>query len=574
MALRYWVGGTNTWNTTAGTKWALTSGGAGGQAVPTASDDVIFDANSGTGATIVTLGTTASALSINFTGYIGTFTFGGSITVSGTMTLGTGTTYTTSGAVTTYSLNTSATGMTLVSNGKILPINFNTNGGTTTINGNADFQGNFTSTSITHNLKSATGVPADLRIGGNISLLALVTNTTDTVTFKAYGTSKTFASNGASSNARVSFVSGSTYTNTASNVGISGTSFLTVESGGRFNALNNTASFSNSGTVTLSGFNGLSDFMSISCSGNYILLNDTVVKGFITISSIACTISTSVGAKILLEGDLTAAGVATTTIDYLEFSGTTLSTVSATTGTNLQIKNLSFNKTGAGSVNFTSSSFILTIPVSTTYTWTHTAGTITQSTNSRILISGTNTTSIYTYSESGSLTTPFTFSQLSFGVGTLSLNSTLRATRLNLTLAGNTTISSSGTLGFIVDILNILNSSAATRTLTLKAGVTYTINNQLFIQSLNTATGQITLNSSVASSYAYFNLDNNATQLVEYVTATDIDSSGTLGVVPYSKQLIYDFQGVLTPARTINWSVGAQPPPVLPSRTVAYTFVN
>ena len=44
MADRYWVGGTAAWDGTAGTKWALTSGGAGGQAIPTSADDVFFDA--------------------------------------------------------------------------------------------------------------------------------------------------------------------------------------------------------------------------------------------------------------------------------------------------------------------------------------------------------------------------------------------------------------------------------------------------------------------------------------------------------------------------------------------------
>jgi hypothetical protein len=576
MALRYWVGGTNTWNATAGTKWSATSGGAGGASVPTTADDVFFDANSGNAATVVTLGINTSVLSINFTGYVGTFTFGGSITVSGTVTLGTGTTYTTSGAVTTYSLNASATGMTLVSNGKILPVNFSTNGGTTTINGNADFQGNFTSTSVSHNLKSATGVPADLRIGGNISLLALVTNTTDTVTFKAYGTAKTFASNGASSNAIVSFVSGSTYTNTAVNVGISGTSFLTVESGGRFNAFNNIASFTTSGTVTLSGFNSTnsSDFMSITAGGAFILSNDTVIKGFINIAA-TCAISTSTGAKILLEGNLTSVNNAALTIDYLEFSGTTLSTVSASTSAgNLQIKNISFNKTGAGSVNITSS-FGLAVPTATTYTWTHTAGTITQSVNSRIFIINANATSTYTYSESISLSTPFTFSSLTLNGGALSLNSTLRATRLFLTLGVVTTsITSSGTLGFIVDVLSVVNTSGATRTVTLKSGVTYAINTQLYMSATAAATtAQITLNASVVSgTRAYFELDNNATQLVEYVSATDIDSSGTLNIAPFTKQLIYSLSGTLT--RTSNWSTGSQPPPVLPSRTVAYTFVN
>lgn len=47
MANRYWVGGSGTWDATAGSKWSLTSGGAGGQAVPTSSDDVFFNAASG-----------------------------------------------------------------------------------------------------------------------------------------------------------------------------------------------------------------------------------------------------------------------------------------------------------------------------------------------------------------------------------------------------------------------------------------------------------------------------------------------------------------------------------------------
>ncbi|CAB4240593.1 Parallel beta-helix repeat [uncultured Caudovirales phage] len=45
MASRFWVGGTGTWNTTF--NWSATSGGAGGASVPIATDDVVFDANSG-----------------------------------------------------------------------------------------------------------------------------------------------------------------------------------------------------------------------------------------------------------------------------------------------------------------------------------------------------------------------------------------------------------------------------------------------------------------------------------------------------------------------------------------------
>lgn len=54
MANRYWRGGTGSWHDTA--HWSASSGGVGGQSVPTTSDNVFFDSNSfsGTGQ-IVTL---------------------------------------------------------------------------------------------------------------------------------------------------------------------------------------------------------------------------------------------------------------------------------------------------------------------------------------------------------------------------------------------------------------------------------------------------------------------------------------------------------------------------------------
>ena len=80
MANRFWVGGTATWDATAGTKWALTSGGAGGQAIPTAADDVFFDAASG--ANTVTLSASSVARSINCTGFTGTLSHPAATTIS------------------------------------------------------------------------------------------------------------------------------------------------------------------------------------------------------------------------------------------------------------------------------------------------------------------------------------------------------------------------------------------------------------------------------------------------------------------------------------------------------------
>lgn len=86
MANRYWVGGTAAWDATAGTKWSTTSGGAGGSAVPTASDDVFFNAASG--AVTCTITGSRTCLSLNCTGFTGTLdgTSTPVLTISGNLT--------------------------------------------------------------------------------------------------------------------------------------------------------------------------------------------------------------------------------------------------------------------------------------------------------------------------------------------------------------------------------------------------------------------------------------------------------------------------------------------------------
>lgn len=98
MANRYWVGGTASWDGTAGTKWAATSGGPGGETVPTTADDVFFNASS-SGTVTIAAGNTG-AKSINCTGFTGTLTGSAGITVAGSITLVAGMTYTHSNVVT------------------------------------------------------------------------------------------------------------------------------------------------------------------------------------------------------------------------------------------------------------------------------------------------------------------------------------------------------------------------------------------------------------------------------------------------------------------------------------------
>jgi hypothetical protein len=81
MADRYWVGGTNTWNSTPGTKWATTSGGAGGALAPTSADDVFIDASSGL-VTVSLIAGSVACRSLNCTAFIGTLSMGASSSLS------------------------------------------------------------------------------------------------------------------------------------------------------------------------------------------------------------------------------------------------------------------------------------------------------------------------------------------------------------------------------------------------------------------------------------------------------------------------------------------------------------
>lgn len=113
MANRYWVGGTASWDGTAGTKWALTSGGAGGQAIPTSADDVFLDANSGANTVTIATGNTGCK-SINCTGFTGTLGGSAAITISGNITLGSGMTRTYTGTMTVNATSTiTSNGITL-----------------------------------------------------------------------------------------------------------------------------------------------------------------------------------------------------------------------------------------------------------------------------------------------------------------------------------------------------------------------------------------------------------------------------------------------------------------------------
>lgn len=172
MADRYWVGGNASWDATAGTKWATTSGGAGGAAVPTAADDVYLDNGTGTGN--VTIAANVVCRKLDCTGYTGTLTYD---TNARTLTIGTssagasnialnfvaGMTYTILGIGNTINfVSTSTTEQSVTTAGKTMPsMGFNGAGGKWALQDNVTATGATitvtTGTFITNNVSITCG---------------------------------------------------------------------------------------------------------------------------------------------------------------------------------------------------------------------------------------------------------------------------------------------------------------------------------------------------------------------------------------------------------------------------------
>ena len=139
MASRYWVGGTAAWDATAGTKWALTSGGAGGQPAPTSTDDVFFDANSG--ANTVSIPSSVNCQNLNCTGFTGTLawtTASSTINTYGSVTFSTGMSTTVAAAQSAIQFF-GTTAATVTTNGKTQPSWSFLSANTWTVNDNVTF---------------------------------------------------------------------------------------------------------------------------------------------------------------------------------------------------------------------------------------------------------------------------------------------------------------------------------------------------------------------------------------------------------------------------------------------------
>lgn len=189
----YWVGGTGSWNGTPATKWAVTSGGVGGQPEPTSTTRVHLDANSGVNTiTIVTVSPICN--SFDCTGFTGTLAGATAMTVFGSLTLSSGMTLSYAGAIT---FSSTKPGNTITTNTKSLGGITNING----VNGVFQLQDNFTATNgiqITNgaldtNGKTVSVVNLQTTGTGICSLLFGASNITLTNSYKGSGVGTTIS---------------------------------------------------------------------------------------------------------------------------------------------------------------------------------------------------------------------------------------------------------------------------------------------------------------------------------------------------------------------------------------------
>ena len=524
MPNKYWIGGSgNNWSTAA--NWSLSSGVVNPTTVPTAADDVFFDAGSGSGTVTTTAG--ATCLSANFSGFIGTFnantnwSIGTSLTFSSAMTItGTGNILkTASGGTWTFNTKTYTGGWNYHSAG----------GSAVTIADNIAFVGSLIN-GFNANINATS--PRTITIGG---------------TFAGLYTSLT----------NIDFVM-----NGSGNLGLdirrsSGTASITIDS--PLGTINHNAdlglanmtfnyvqgNFISTSSITFFGFaspnimNNVSTlvFNSMRFGGNsnqtVTLNSDMYVAGNLSTTGQAGVVNGT--GRLYIGGNISTPVSGTATI---EMDGTTNATITASSIANSLIINKSGTPTPA------------TVTLNS-FTW-GAAGRTLQRTAGNINV-GTSTVTI---PNAAVTINNMVFNNLTVTAGAVITQNTANTINSTLQLNGSTTFA--GTAGWTC--ASLVMTAAGAFTIILQNGVTYTTTTAVQLTGA-TNTNRYTMISDNASFRAIWTVGNTATQAITYVNGTRIDSSAgatvwTLGIVS------------LVAPDTRNWNNGSQP------STVGYTFVN
>ena len=551
MANRYWVGGTAAWDGTAGTKWSLTSGGAGGASVPTSADDVFFSSLS-TGTCTISTGNTG-AKSINCTGFTGTLTgaIGNNISVSGSITLVAGMTYTYAASISMI-----ATG-TITSAGKILNAIFINGAGITVSLGDAlsVTQGVTSSVSLTSGTLNLNGFTLTTSIfSGSNSTTRAITFGSSNIVLTSSGAGQTVLSMANANNftytgtggfvrnmaatATVEFGTTGGTTARAPNLTVNaGASALTITAGSWFKNLNFTGSTS---TVT-TGANvvNIAGNLTLASGGTYTAVNvNQSATGTITANGKTLGVLTIVGLGITvtLSGALTA-GIADLTQGTLALNGFTLST-NIFRSSNSNTRAITFGSANIALTSTSAGATVLNMANATGFTYTGTGGftrnmaataTVEFGTTAGTTTNAPNLT-VNAGASALTITADSWFKNLIFTGSTSTVSNAVN-------IAGNLTLASGGTYTAVVPTHRatgtLTNSGKTLSAITVNgSGITVTCADALTTTGAMTLTlGTLKLKNGVTSTVGSIVTTGTTLKFLESSTAasqaTISDSSGT-----------------------------------------------
>jgi len=559
MADRYWVGGTGSWDNSVGAKWAATSGGVGGQSVPLSTDNVFFDAASGTAPYTVTVGATNKpCANLSFAGFTGTYAQSGlntNIYEGVTLPNSTGTI---TGGGTWVFVGTGS--FNIVSNNYILPLNFNFNsvGGVWTTTDNLSITG------------AITLVTGSLVAGASITTGGTFTFTAGTVNFGSYTHTMNIFS---SANANIRTINFGT---------------ATVNIAGNATTVWNTSTITN---LTISGTAPTVNFiysgstgtrvisMGVLSEANSISVNITAGSDAITLSgasfkslnftgySGACPLGNNIIYK-----DLTLSATQTiATSGTLTFSGTSVTQTITTNGITISTATLTINSatttvqnvgalttTGALTVTAGTLNINANLTIGSTSVFTFTAGILTANNGANItsgtfVSSSTNTRTLNM--GSGTWTLGSTGIVWNINAANLTLNAQQSRILINNTASPTVANSFSGGSGFTYYTLEYARGAATANFNIVSSG---TFAN--FIDNTSTAAHNIVFTSGGTYQFHRFNVRgaSTAARISILRSATTIATLVKLGqgVVCNSDYLTVNATLSYTPSTGV-WYAGA-----------------